>query len=158
MLFYSSGTTDLPKGIEVSHHNIVANIVQISHIQGLSHPDSIYLSPRRALCALPMYHGLGLIYYALIAPKKSLPVFIMERFSLLDFLGNIERFQITDLLLVPPMVVFIGKSQCVRRFNLSSVRCVVAGAAPLGLEATVHFERPWPPGKVKVRQAWGMSE
>lgn len=158
MLFYSSGTTRLPKGVEVSHYNIIANIINISHIQGLSDFESLSRSPRGALCALPMYHGLGLICSALIAPSVRLPVYVMERFSLLDFLGSIEGFQITDLLLVPPMVVFMGKSPCVRRFNLSSVKRVAAGAAPLGIEATALFERLWPAGTVKVRQAWGMSE
>ena len=161
LLFYSSGTTGLPKGVEVSHYNLVANMIQLSHMHGLnksSSSSSPAIDEQRALCALPMYHGLGLVYYGLITPKARLPVYIMERFNLADFLECIEKFAITNLLLVPPIAVAMGKSPLVRKHNLSSVKRVVAGAAPLGMEPTISFEKLWPPGKIKIRQAWGMSE
>ena len=158
LLIYSSGTTGLPKGVEVSHYNIVANMIQIAQVFDLESRQPSQTSSKRALAVLPMYHGLGLVYYGLVAPKVRLPVVLMKRFRLPQFLENIERFQITDLLLVPPIVVAMAKSPCVRNYNISSVRRVLAGAAPLGMEATTLFERLWPPGLPKLRQAWGMSE
>lgn len=153
LLLYSSGTTGLPKGVEASHRNIVTSMMQIMGIQNLSGSSN-----RSTICALPMYHGLGLVYYTIVAPKAQLRVYLMARFSLQPFLEYIERFKVTDLLLVPPIVVSMAKSPRIRHFNLTSVRRVTAGAAPLGMEATALFEQLWPRGPPRLRQGWGMSE
>lgn len=162
ILIYSSGTTGLPKGVECTHRNLVSNISQLIHME--TDKNASPASPgssnqRRSLCTLPMYHGLGLIYYVCVAPKAGIQVFLMKRFHYTDMLSHIERHRITELILVPPILVAIAKHPAVQagRYNLSSVRKVMAGAAPLGLEITTKFEAIWA-GKVKVRQAWGMSE
>lgn len=159
ILIYSSGTTGLPKGVEASHYNIVSNICQITYVQNLD-PRNAVGPNTRGLCFLPMYHGLGLMYYAWVAPKRGLRVYLMDRFNLMDMLKNIQRFRITELLMVPPVVVAMAKSPLLQSgaYDLSSVRSVICGAAPLGMEVTVQFERLWPKGNVRVRQAWGMSE
>ena len=83
----------------------------------------------------------------------------MERFSLADMLDHIQRFKITELVLVPPMLVAMAKHPSARdgTCDISSVRKVLAGAAPIGIEVTQQFEELWN-GELKVRQAWGMSE
>ena len=83
----------------------------------------------------------------------------MERYSLSDMLDHIQSFKVTELLLVPPILVAMAKHPSVRdgTCDISSVRKVVAGAAPIGMEVTQQFEELFK-RKVKVRQAWGMSE
>lgn len=117
------------------------------------------IKQRRSLGVLPCYHGLGLMYYCLLAPKLGIEVYLMERFDLLTMLGHISRFKITELLLVPPILVAMAKHPAARNgdFDLSSIAKVVVGAAPLGNEVTEQFEELWQ-GRVKVRQAWGMTE
>ena len=117
------------------------------------------LTERRTVCAVPLYHGLGLVYYTFVAPKAGIHTYMMERWDLQDMLNHIQRFSITELILVPPMLVAMAKHPSVRfgHCDLSSVRKVVAGAAPIGREVTEQFEELWW-GKLKVRQAWGMSE
>ena len=116
LLIYSSGTTGLPKGVEATHRNLVANICQFIHLQTLD-PRFRQLDESgraRTLCALPMYHGLGLILYSMISPKRHLPVYIMERFDRKKMVESIQRFKITELLLVPPILTWLAKSPLVR--------------------------------------------
>lgn len=155
ILVYSSGTTGLPKGVELTHHNLVTTTMQQMKMQ-LSDTSVVR---RRSLCVLPIYHGLGLVYYVFVAPKSGIQIYMMERYDLHSMLSNIERFKITELLLVPPMVAAVAKDGSARsgKYDLSSIRKVIAGAAPLGLEITRQFEELWS-GKLRVRQALGMSE
>ena len=155
ILLYSSGTTGLPKGVELTHNNMIATTMQMMHMQ-VSDPT---VKERRGLCVVPMYHGLGLVYYVFIALKFNLQSYIMERYNLLDMLKCIQRFKITELVLVPPIMLQIAKHPASRdgTYDLSSVRKVIAGAAPIGAELTQQFEDIWG-GRVRVRQGWGMSE
>lgn len=155
VLLYSSGTTGLPKGVEVTHFNLVATTMQ----QIKMRQPSNRVSERRSICVLPMYHGLGLVYYIFVTPKLGCETYLMDRYDLESMLYFIDHFKITDLLLVPPIVTAMAKHSSARngRYDLSSIRKVVAGAAPLGMEITRQFEELWS-GSVRVRQAWGMSE
>lgn len=155
ILIYSSGTTGLPKGVELTHSGVIANVLQLKQMQV---PDA-GRSERRNLCVVPMYHVLGLHYYTFTAPKLEIQTFLMERYNLSDMLDHIQRFKITDLLLVPPILVAMAKHPSVRdgTCDIGSVRRVVAGAAPIGMEVTKQFEELFK-GALKVRQAWGMSE
>ena len=155
VMVYSSGTTGLPKGVELTHFTLVSNMRQLMKVQ-LSDAS---IRERRGLCCLPMYHGLGLVYYVFIAPKARMQVVMMDRWHLASVLRCIEKYRITELVLVPPMVASIGADAGARsgQYDLSSVRKVLAGAAPLGLETTRQFEKLWG-RRLKIRQAWGMSE
>ncbi|KIW37915.1 uncharacterized protein PV06_09893 [Exophiala oligosperma] len=155
LLVYSSGTTGLPKGVELTHRGVIANVLQLKQMQ-FSKGDK---SARRNLCVVPMYHVLGLHYYTFTAPKWGIRTVLMERYNLPDMLDHIQRFKITDLLLVPPILVAMAKHPSVRdgTCDVSSVQRVIAGAAPIGMEVTKQFEELFG-GRLKVRQAWGMSE
>ena len=162
-ILYSSGTTGVPKGVEVTHYSLVANCRQLGFMGSLgshSAKGQLNLNPQRLICPLPMYHGLGLLFYSTVAPYRRLPCYLMKKYSLQALLGNIERFKITDLMLVPPMVVSIAKSADARSgaYDLSSVRRVSAGAAPLSRQMCAVFESIWPAGQINVKQGWGMTE
>jgi 4-coumarate--CoA ligase len=161
-LFYSSGTTGVPKGVEVTHRNLVANNCQIIYQQSLD-PRFRQLDEAgeaRAICPLPMYHGLGLIVCTLISPGRHVPVYVMRRYDGKKMVQYIDHFKVTELLLVPPILRWMAKDPYVRRgaVDLSSVRRVNCGAAPLSATATKEFESLWKNGQVNVKQAWGMSE
>jgi 4-coumarate--CoA ligase len=160
-ILYSSGTTGVPKGVELTHYGLVANCVQMSALWDLD-PRHSSTNPnaerQRMLGILPMYHGYGFLWFGTLAPYRRASSYIMKRFHLRNMLRNIERYQISELTLAPPVVVMMAKSPDARKFDLSSVRKVQAGAAPLSREMCVEFERLWPPGQINVKQGWGMTE
>lgn len=160
-ILYSSGTTGVPKGVELTHYGLVANCVQMSALWNL---DSRYSSsnskngPQRMLGILPMYHGYGFLWFGTLAAYCRTSNYIMKRFNLLSMLSNIQRFRITELTLAPPILVMMAKSLDARKFDLSSVRKLQAGAAPLSREMCAELETLWPPGQINFKQGWGMTE
>ncbi|TLD27846.1 putative 4-coumarate-CoA ligase [Venturia nashicola] len=157
-LNYSSGTTGVPKGVEITHKNYIANCIQME-FQGKLQKDWDESLPRaRWLCFLPMYHAMAQSIFGTMALKLEIPVYMMPKFDFVKMLENIEKFKITSLLLVPPVVVAMAKSPLTRKYDLSSVERVSSGAAPLRREIAAELEKLWPPGRVNVKQGWGMSE
>ncbi|QDS76024.1 hypothetical protein FKW77_005002 [Venturia effusa] len=155
-LNYSSGTTGVPKGVEITHQNYIANTVQMAFQNKLQ--ATWDERKERWLCFLPMYHAMAQSIFGIMALKMEIPVYMMPKFDFVGMLENVQRFKITYLILVPPVVVAMAKSPLTRKYDLSSVKRVGSGAAPLGREIAAELEKLWPPGKVNVKQGWGMSE
>ncbi|KAK7529523.1 putative 4-coumarate-CoA ligase [Phyllosticta citribraziliensis] len=157
-LNYSSGTTGVPKGVMITHHNFVAHTEEVLYLTSL-HPDHEAMKSRSAwICFVPMYHAMGQALFAISGPTRQIPIYIMQKFDFLKFLEYIQRYRITDLGLVPPVVLLMAKHPATRKFDLSSVERVASGAAPLGREVSIAFENLFPNGKVNVKQGWGMTE
>ncbi|KAF2005717.1 4-coumarate-CoA ligase-like protein [Amniculicola lignicola CBS 123094] len=157
-LNYSSGTTGVAKGVMITHKNYVANCSQQIYI---SEQDTGYkekVARARALCFLPMYHAMSQAIFCVNAIVQRIPVYMMAKFDFLEMLQCIQKYRITSLILVPPVVVAMAKHPAARKFDLSSVESVGSGAAPLGREVCAELEKLWPPGQVNVKQGWGMTE
>lgn len=157
-LNYSSGTTGVPKGVEITHRNYISNAVQMEFQAAL---DPAYEEKKRRakyLCFLPMYHAMAQTIFGINAIKLAIPVYVMPRFDFVQMLENIERFRISFLILVPPIVVAMAKDSRTRKYDLNSVEQVSCGAAPLGREVCVELEKLWSPGQINVKQGWGMTE
>lgn len=131
VLPYSSGTTGLSKGVMLTHRNLVANVAQC---EGVLNKDMMCNSDDVMLGLLPFYHIYGMLVIMNLAFSRGATVVTMPRFELEQFLQLIEKYQLTYMHLVPPIVLALAKHPLVDKYNLSSVRTIISGAAPLSAE------------------------
>jgi acyl-CoA synthetase (AMP-forming)/AMP-acid ligase II len=145
---YSSGTTGLPKGVMLTHRNVVANLCQVRAVQTLSEDDTV-------IGVLPFFHIYGMTVIMNQALRRGATVVTMPRFDLDRFLELLERHKVTKAHLVPPIILALAKAPAVGDRDLSSLRWINSGAAPLSAElADACAERLG----CKVVQGYGLTE
>ncbi|KAI4147691.1 MAG: hypothetical protein LQ340_005430 [Diploschistes diacapsis] len=164
-LNYSSGTTGPPKGVEITHKNYVANCTQVKAHQDRQVKTKEEEENETFLGIIPMYHALGQTWFVVYVPTLAAKCYVMPKFEFEKVMDAIEKFRVTSLSLVPPIVVAMAKHPDVRRgkWDLSSVRTVQVGAAPLGSEACREFDGLFnqnrsPSTEINIKQGWGMTE
>ncbi len=148
VLPYSSGTTGLPKGVMLTHHNLVANIEQVKHA-------ILYADDEVGLAALPFFHiyGMQILMNGLIA--NGVTTVSMPRFDMVEALQAVQELKITRFFAVPPIVLGLAKHPIVDQYDMSSVRQIFSGAAPLGAELAAEAGDRL---GCEVVQGYGMTE
>lgn len=138
-LFYSSGTTGANKGVELTHRNFIVASLMMTADQNLRGDP-----PHVCLCFLPMFHifGLSVVTYAQL--QRGNTVVSMGRFDLETMMQTVERFRVTFIPLVPPVMIALAKQGKVARYDLSSLRLVISGAAPLGKDIMEETAKIYP--------------
>eukprot|EP01018_Ginkgo_biloba_P019510 Gb_13602 [translate_table: standard] len=150
-LLYSSGTTGLNKGVILNHRNfIAAALMVISDQETRGRKHLIFL------LLLPMFHvyGLSIVTYAQL--QKGNAVVSMAKFDFVRMLEAIQEYKITDLPLVPPIMIGLAKQNVGAKYDLSSLQQIVTGAAPLGKDIMEECAKRIP--NVELVQGYGLTE
>lgn len=145
---YSSGTTGWPKGVMLTHYNLVAMLRQLETAAVLHSGD-------RIICIVPCYHVYGFHVVVNLALRTGATVVTLPRFDLAEFLGVLQDQEINIVPVVPPIVLALAQTPLLDRFDLSKLETLHCGAAPLSVEvASKVCERLG----VRIRYGYGMTE
>ncbi|KAL9077442.1 MAG: hypothetical protein Q9161_000287 [Pseudevernia consocians] len=161
-LCYSSGTSGLPKGVMISHRNVISNILQIAAFEkpyrdSVQEPGSKYGMTEIALGLLPQSHIYSLVVICHATTYRGDQVINLPKFEIQQFLSSIQKFKINSLCLVPPLIIVMAKNKAaLDKFDLRSVQTIFTGAAPLGAETAMELQSQHP--SWKIRQGYGLTE
>ena len=146
---YTSGTTGTPKGAVSTHFNCVNNFRGFATVAGLRDDDT-------TLVTVPMFHVTGLLAQTFLFADVGATCVILPRYEPLAALAAVERERITHMIAAPAIYIMMMAHPERDRFDVSSIRLINSGSAPISPE-TVHALRAWIPG-VEFQNAYGLTE
>jgi len=148
VLPYSSGTTGVSKGVMLNHGNLIANVAQVGYAGDIREDEKF-------IAVLPFFHIYGMQVLMNTGLRAGATIITMPRFDLEQFLKLHQEHGITRSFVAPPIVVALAKHPMVDQYDLSALRQVFSGAAPLSaelsLEAGARID-------CEVVQGYGMTE
>ena len=141
----------------ISHRNVIANTLQISKYDQ-SYRDTFgpgYTDV--ALGLLPYSHIYGLVVVCMVSTYRGDQVAVLPKFDIQWYLQAIAEYKINTLYIVPPIIIAMVKNeQLLRKYDLSAVKTIFTGAAPMGKETAEALQKQYP--KWEVRQGYGLTE
>lgn len=149
LLPFSSGTTGVPKGVQLTNLNLIANVMQMAQCLELTESD-------RAMAVLPYFHiyGFTALLHCLLINGASQVVF--PKFDMAPYLKALQEHKATMLFVAPPMIVGFVKYPGTAAMDVSSVRMIISGAAPLSEPVQKLCEKIFP--NSHVVQGYGLTE
>ncbi|XP_047332336.1 4-coumarate--CoA ligase-like 9 [Impatiens glandulifera] len=153
-ILYSSGTTGRVKGVELSHRNFIAIIAGMYYLRRPRDETENVTNPV-SLFPLPLFHVFG--FFMLVrAAAMGETLVLMERFDFERMLRFVEKYRVEYMPVSPPLVVALSKSDIVMNYDLSSLKILGCGGAPLGKEVAEKFAVRFP--DVEITQGYGLTE
>lgn len=147
-ILYSSATTGSPKGVMLTHHNLVANALQVQAAERMDASEVV-------LGVMPLYHIYGFSVVMNLTLSVGATLVLLERFEVQPFLETLETYRVTTAFLVPPLVRTLASHPLIDRYDVSRLRHVLSAAAPLPEYAAVRCaERIG----CEVKQGYGLTE
>ncbi|BBH07774.1 AMP-dependent synthetase and ligase family protein, partial [Prunus dulcis] len=150
-LLYSSGTTGKSKGVILTHRNFITTSLMVTADQDR------YGEPRNVfLCIVPMFHIFGLSVIAYSQLRRGNAVVSMAKFEIDRALKAVEKYRVTHLFVVPPVMIALAKQSVVEKYDLSSLEFIASGAAPLGKDMMEECAKNIP--QAVIGQGYGLTE
>lgn len=150
---YSSGTTGLPKGVMLTHKGLVTSVAQ--QVDG-ENPNLYYSEDDVVLCVLPLFHIYSLNSVLLCGLRAGATILIMPKFEIGSLLELTQKYKVSVAPIVPPIILAISKYPSLDKYDLSSLRILKSGGAPLGKELEDAVRAKFP--NVTLGQGYGMTE
>ncbi len=150
LLQYTGGTTGVAKGVMLTHQNLVSNAYQVR----LWIPTAVE-GEERVLAVLPFFHVYGMTTAMNLAVLLAAEMILVPRFEIKQIMQIIEKERPTIFPGVPTMYQAINTVEGVHRFDLSSIRYCISGAAPLPLEVMKRFKELT---GAKLVEGYGLTE
>lgn len=132
----------------ISHQNVIAQCLQIQQITPQTH--------RKVLAVLPAFHITGLVHALHLPILLNAEVYMLSSFTMKSMLDTVVKYQISELLLVPPILIRLVRDPIVQEYDLSCVQRFSSGAAPLSEEIIQLLKRKFP--GTGFKQGYGMTE
>ncbi|KIJ62740.1 hypothetical protein HYDPIDRAFT_30328 [Hydnomerulius pinastri MD-312] len=163
-LNFSSGTTGKPKAVAISHYAPITNVIQMAIHNKVNTNYCAWENQRfrpgdvvaGKVQVLPFYHIYGLVVSLHFLQFCGLSLVVIPKFSFLDFLQSIARHKITHLMLVPPQIVLLCKHPATKEYDLTGIRYMICGAAPLSAELMEQIVKVLP--NAQIGQGYGLTE
>ncbi len=147
---YTGGTTAAPKGVMLTHRNLVANAVQTRHWLPAAEEGR-----ERFLCVLPFSHSYGLTAALNVPVSLGASLILKARFEINDLLKSIKKYRPTIFPGVPNMYVAINNFRGARKYGIASIKACISGSAPLPVEVQEAFEKLT---RGKLVEGYGLTE
>src|SRR5690606_21453432 len=147
---YTGGTTDRPRGVTLTHHNLVANVLQCRVWM-----PTLRDGEERVLCVVPFNHAYGMTTGMNLAVAIGAGMILLPELDIRVMLEHIRRHRPSLFPGVPALFVAINDFPGVRRYNIESIQVCISGAAPLPVEVQEAFEKLT---RGRLVEGYGLSE
>lgn len=132
----------------ISHQNVIAQCLQIEQIT----PET----QKKIMAVLPLFHITGLVHQMNLPVLLNANVIMLPQFTMEGMLDVIVEYKLTELLLVPPILIRLVRDPIVDKYDLSHVTRFSSGAAPLSEEIIQLLQKKFP--NTGFKQGYGMTE
>ncbi|CAN4087954.1 unnamed protein product [Withania somnifera] len=157
-ILYSSGTTGKVKGVELTHGNLIALMASLyynKYNNSANEGENTEVGQEISFMTLPLFHVFGFFMLIRLAGMGEATV-MTERFDFEKMLAAVEKYRVTYMPVSPPLVVAMAKSDLALKYDLSSLKLLACGGAPLGKEVAERFKSRYP--DVEILQGYGLTE
>ena len=140
----------------ITHYNLIANTEQVMFHKSRKISEAADSTQgERLLGLLPLYHAYGQQRAIMMGCKERSPVFIMTAFDIEEMLRVIQTHKVTHLPVAPPILVLLSKHPAVAKYDLTSLRYMISGGAPLSASLQNECQKRF---DIPIGQGWGMTE